>query len=184
MSEILVAKRYAQALFDGAVQGGETAAVDADILLIDESLAGSAELVRFFRSPVVSRERKAKTLKALFGERVSARTMDFIQLLVGKRREGIFPEIIQAYRKLRDDQQGVAAAHARSAKPLGEVEKEGLKTALERLTGKKVRLDVSVDPSLIGGVVVKVGDTVFDGSVQNQLATLRSRFLHGTISNN
>lgn len=182
MSNTLVAKRYAQALFDESVRMGQTEAVDADMSVVDDSLTGSTELLKFFQSPIISREKKASVVKGLFEGRVSTRTLEFMQLLVSKRREDVFPEIVAAYRELRDEQLGVVSASARSAKSMSSEDEQQLRSAVERMTGKRVRLDVVIDPSLIGGVVVQVGDTVYDGSVRNQLATLRARFRQGSVA--
>ncbi len=179
MSELTVARRYAGALYEEAVRDQQVEKVDADIELIRESLDGSRDLVNFFGSPVISREKKGAVVKALFADRVQPTTLRFLDLLVSKRREGIFPTVVQAYRELRDDQLGIVPAHARVALPLSEAEEKSLAQTLEKLSGKRVRLTVSQDADLLGGVVVRVGDIVYDGSVRNQLANLRERLEHG-----
>jgi F-type H+-transporting ATPase subunit delta len=179
MSEITIARRYAQALNEQAAQSGVLDQVDADIELIRESLADSRELRAFFDSPIISREKKADVVKALFGERIQTVTMNFMGLLVEKRREGVFPSVVSSYRELRDDQLGTTAVSVRTAYELSEEDQNALVNELKSLTGKQVRLETKVDASIMGGIVIRIGDTVYDGSITNQLATLRERLQRG-----
>jgi F-type H+-transporting ATPase subunit delta len=154
--------------------------VDEDIALISDGLTNSRELENFFESPIISREKKSKVIKSLFRESVAPVTMRFLDLLVEKRREVIFSSIAMSYRELRDKQSGITSVTARVAHSLSDEDRETLVGSLEQLTGKKVRLSMSVDESIVGGMVVRVGDTVYDGSVVNQLATLRERLESGS----
>lgn len=170
-----VARRYARALFEEARAQGQAEAIDGDIAMLQESFSVSRELVRVFESPVIPREKKKQIIKALFSGRLQPLTVRFLALLVEKERENLLPAIVAAYRALQDEVQGIVEAHARTAFPLDEQGAEPLVKKLERMTGKKIRLRLQQDPSLIGGVVVRVGDTVYDGSVRQQLITLRER---------
>jgi len=184
MSEITIARRYAQALYEEAEQHQCTERVDEDVAAIATGLDDSRDLVRFFESPVISREKKASIVQSLFAERLQSVTLHFLQLLVEKRRENIFPVIVSAYRSLRDDQQGIAEAFVRTAQAMSEAEEQSIADALETLTGRRIRLQIEVDPELIGGIVIRVGDTVYDGSVVQQLRSLRRRMEQGSFLNN
>lgn len=179
MSEITIARRYAQALHEQAAQSGVLEQVDADINLISSALADSRELRDFFGSPVISRTKKGSVVKALFGDRLQAVTLTFMALLVEKRREDVFPAVVSSYRELRDRELGVTAVSVRSAYELSDEDQGALMRALKSLTGKEVRLQTRVDASILGGLVIRIGDTVYDGSITNQLATLRERLLGG-----
>jgi F-type H+-transporting ATPase subunit delta len=168
-----VARRYAGALYDEAEHQRQLEEVDADFALISGTLDGSPELVRLFESPIVSRERKLRVLEALFGERLQPITHRFLRLLIENQRETIFPAIVRAYRMIRDEKLGIVEAAARVAFLLERDDETRLTRALERLIGKQIRLSVTLDHSLIGGVVVRVGDTVYDGSIRHQLSSLR-----------
>ena len=170
-----VARRYAQALTEEAQQGGSLDAVDADVALLTESLDGSRELRTALTSPVVSHAKKEAVLGRLFGDRVSDLTLRFLRLLVAKQRDGQIPAILDAYRQLRDDRTGTVEATVRTAKPLSAAEADRLKGALEARAGKTVRMRIDVDPALVGGLVVRVGDVVYDRSVKHQLETLRGQ---------
>lgn len=182
MSEITISRRYAQALDEQAEAAGKSANVAADMSLIREGLLASRELSGLFDSPVVSREKKAAVLRALFSERVDTITLRFLELLVEKRREGLFTEIVKAYQELRDRQLGVVSVSARTALQLSSEDENRLVGSLEKLTGSKVRLETKIDAAILGGIVIRVGDTVYDASVVNQLASLRERL--GTGSRN
>jgi len=100
-------------------------------------------------------------------------------LLVDKRRESIFPTVVTSYRELRDEQLGMTAVSVRTAYELSDEDRAALEGELRSLTGKQVRLETKVDASIMGGIVIRVGDTVYDGSITNQLATLRERLQSG-----
>ena len=184
MSDLIIARRYARALYEQAQQDGVLDAVDADMAVIRETLEASRDLNRFFRSPIISREKKQAVVTSLVETQQRPTTLRFLELLVDKKREDLVPEIVAAYRALRDEQEGVVEAHVKTALPLSDEEERTLTTALERMTEQKVRLDVERDPELVGGVVIRVGDTVYDGSVRNKLANLREQLEHGTLHAN
>lgn len=170
-----VARRYAQALTEEAQQAGSLDAVDADVALLTQTLDGSRDLRLTLTSPVVSHAKKNAVLQRLFGDRLSALTLRFLGLLVDKQRDGQIPSILDAYRSLRDERTGTVEAAVRVATPLAADEAERLKAALEARAGKTVRMRIEVDPSLIGGLVVRLGDVVYDRSVKHQLQTLRGQ---------
>ena len=170
-----VARRYAQALTQEAQSKGQLDAADADVALLAETLDGSRELRLALTSPVVPAAKKRAVLDRLFRGKVSDLTARFLQLLVEKQRDGQIPEILEAYRLLRDERTGTVEAMVRTARPLSPDEADRLKAALEARSGKAVRMDLRVDPSLIGGLVVRLGDVVYDRSVRHQLDTLRGQ---------
>ncbi len=180
MNDSTIARRYARALTEEAERYGITETVDADVSLIRGSLEASRELVLFFESPVISRKRKAAVVDSLFGEHVHSVTLRFLRMLIEKRREQLFPEVVRAYGSIRDDQMGIVEVLARVAVPMDESEEKTLALAIERMTEKRVRLDVQIDASLLGGMVVRVGDTVYDGSITNKLHLLRDRLEAGS----
>ena len=184
MTNQTVARRYAQALYEEAVREQRVERVDEDIALVRQGLDASRDLVVFFESPVVPRRKKEAVVEALFAGRVEPMTLHFLRLLIEKKREALFPDVVEAYRALRDEQLGIVEARARVASALSEDEQRVLVEALERLTGAQVRLKVERDAGLLGGLVVRIGDTVYDGSVRHQLASLRERMEYGPYAAN
>lgn len=175
MTPLTVARRYAQALYQEAEREGTTARVDEDIEFLQESFEGSRQLVSFFESPIISREKKESVIRQLFEERVHPLTFRFLLLLLENGREEAFPATVRAYRALRDEHLNVMEATVRAAQPLSKDEETKLVRSLESMTGKRIRIRTEQDASLIGGAVIRVGDTVYDGSVRHQLETLRER---------
>ena len=170
-----VARRYAQALTEEAQKVGSLDTVDADVALVAETLDGSRELRQALTSPVVPQAKKQAVLRRLFEGQVSGLALRFLGLLVDKQRAEQVPDVLAAYRALRDERAGVVEADVRTAKPLGADEADRLKRALEARAGKTVRMRIAVDPSLVGGLVVRLGDVVYDRSVKHQLETLRGQ---------
>ena len=170
-----VPRRYAQALTEEAQKAGSLDAVDADVALLTGTLDGSRELRLALTSPVVSTAKKGAVLDALFEGKVSDLSLRFLRLLVDKQRDGQIPAILDAYRALRDERTGTIEATVRTAKPLSAAERDRLQSALEARSASTVRMRVEIDPTLIGGLVVRLGDTVYDRSVRHQLETLRDQ---------
>ena len=170
-----VARRYAQALTEEAQSAGVLDAVDADVALVTDTLDGSRELRLALTSPIVSHDKKRSVLDRLFGGQASDLTIRFLHLLVQNERDGQIPEILDAYRALRDERTGTVEALVRSAKPLDHAEIDRLRRALEARSGRTVRMRYEIDSALIGGLVVRVGDVVYDRSVRHQLESLRDQ---------
>jgi len=178
-----VARRYASALLEQAEAEGVTERVDSDVSLLRQVVTDSRDFVLLLESPVVSRDRKLAAIDGLLGQHLHATTLRWIALLVDKRREALLPTVVEAYRALRDSRLGILEAQVRTPRVLTAADVTAIVDRLSLLTGKQVRLDVTLDETLMGGMVVRVGDTVYDGSVSNRLANLRERLMHGQSVN-
>lgn len=175
MSQSTVARRYATALYEEADDTGVLEAIDEDVLMLRESLDSNRELSRFFESPVIPKEKKDAVIQSLLDDRVDELLVRFLRLLVRKDRETMAKPILDQYQALRDEQRGIIDAHVTVAQPLSDAEEENIVDVLEKQTGKSVRLHLEEDPDLLGGLVVRIGDHVFDGSVRNKLSALHDR---------
>lgn len=174
-----VTRRYAQALYEEADRQGHLSQVDQDVDLLRRSLEEAPELARVLKSPVVPRDKKSAVVESLVKPRVAELTYRFVELLIEKKREEQLADMLDAYRALRDEQEGIVEADVRAARPLSGEERSRLEDAVGRMAGEpNVRLNLERHPDLIGGVVVRVGDTVYDGSVRHQLASLHERLAH------
>lgn len=179
---MVVARRYARALYEEAERASNVERVDADIAFVQATLDESEALARLFRNPAAAREKKQEVVRALFASRLDGLTLRFLHMLVGRQRENLFDRIARAWRRLRDERLGVVEAEARIASELSEEERHSLTEALERLTGKRIRLHVRQDADLIGGMVVRIGDTVYDRSVRHRLEALRHQVARQSLS--
>jgi F-type H+-transporting ATPase subunit delta len=184
MSQTTIARRYASALYQEAEVAGKVDRVDRDVEAVRDSIEASRELAQLFASPIVPSQKKLAVSERLFEGRVDDLVLRLVRLLIEKGREGLIPNVVRAYAQLRDERLGLVEAGVRTALPLGPDEADALKAALERTTGQKVRLRIEVDPSLIGGIVVRVGDTVYDGSARHHLERLREQFAHRVYLSN
>jgi len=182
MSQSTVARRYATALYEEADDSGVLEEVDEDVLMLRETLESNDELSRFFDSPVIPKGKKEDVIQSLLGDRVNALVVRFLRLLVQKDRETMTKAILDQYQGLRDEQRGIVDAHVTVAHPLSEDDREAVVDTLEAQTGKTVRLHLKEDPDLIGGLVIRIGDHVFDGSVQNKLSNLHDRLRRSSLS--
>lgn len=184
MSELTVSRRYAHALYEEAERQGHTGAVDDDVDLLRKSLAETSEFARFVESPAIPGDKKQDVFRALLEERVEPLTLRFVQLLVEKDRETLLPSVLDMYQNLRDEQRGIVEVQARTPAPLSEAERTELTERLEAMTGKTVRLRVKEQPDLIGGLVIRIGDRVYDGSVRQKLDNLRETWTDAAYAAN
>jgi F-type H+-transporting ATPase subunit delta len=174
-----VANRYARALADVVTGPGSAVKPEdtvAQLRAIEEILAESAELRTALLTPAIQNSRKRAVMAKLMDQvGASQWVKNFIFVLIDRRRVGILSEIRNAFELLVDDRLGFARAEITSAMPLDEQRVAGLASELERVTGKKMRLHYSVEPDLLGGVIARIGSTVYDGSLRGQLQELRRR---------
>lgn len=182
MSQRTVARRYAGALYEEAEETGVLEAVDEDVLMLRESLDSNDTLSRFFKSPVIPKEKKDSVLQTLLGDRVEDLLVRFLRLLVRKDRETMTEAVLDQYQTLRDEHRGIVDAHVTVARSLADEDREAVVEALEKQTGKTIRLHVEEDSDLVAGLIIRIGDYVFDGSVRNKLTTLHHRLRESPLS--
>jgi len=172
-----VAGRYASALFALAREQRNTDEVAAALARFDALVAESEDLQRLVRSPVFSTRDQLKALAPILeGAGISGVAANFIKLVVAKRRLFFIRDMIRDYSRLNDALNGVARAEVTSAEPLNEANVAALKETLAAVSGDKdVRLTAKVDPSIIGGLIVKLGSRMVDGSLKTKLNAIRLR---------
>jgi len=168
--------QYANALADIALAQGAAAPVTQQLGDFTTAYALSAELRNFLDSPAVTKEEKrgvAEKISVRLG--ASKIVRNFLFVVIDHQRTRLFPEIFQSFQEVVRERQGVAEVEISSPVALNDAQKKEMTQALERLTGKKVEANFSLDPKLLGGVVVQVGDTIYDGSLRHRLDDLRGR---------
>ncbi|MDA8337502.1 MAG: ATP synthase F1 subunit delta [Peptococcaceae bacterium] len=170
-----VGSRYAQALFDIASGQDKVDQWQAELEGVVQTLETVRELSRALYHPRVTTAEKRDLLKGVFASALSGTTLNFICLLVDRHRELFLPDIVATYVALADSRRGLVEANVDSALELTAAEKDRLNTIMEKITCRKVRARYRVEPSLVGGVVVRMGDRVLDGSLRTRLARLADR---------
>ncbi len=178
-----VASRYASALLGAARQANVLDDVRKDVDLLKVSVAVSRELASFLKSPIISADRKAAALKSIFEDKVSILAMNFLLLLVEKTREAELPQILTSFDAQYNEYKGIVEAHISSAIELDEQQKQAILDKVRRYTGKTVVPDYRLDPTLIGGFQVRIGDSILDGSVKHQIENLKKTLMAGEFNN-
>ncbi|NTW55503.1 MAG: F0F1 ATP synthase subunit delta [Chlorobiaceae bacterium] len=173
MSKVIASRRYATALMSAAEEGGFLEKAVEELKVIRETLGNSRELVQALRSPLVKGDKKAHILSEIFKGTVSDKVLLFMNLIARKKRAGLLPEIIDEFMLILDEKKGIVNAEVSSAVKLSQEQVDSLVGKLSQSTGKKIRAKMSVDEELLGGVAVKIGDTIFDGSIKYQLQMLK-----------
>jgi F-type H+-transporting ATPase subunit delta len=169
-----VAGRYAIALFELAQEARSVDAVARDFAALAEMIAQNADLKRFVGAPIFSREEHKKGMDALLRRLEAAPlTVRFVLTLAQKRRLYVLPEIIRAFDKLLSNQRGEVDTEVTAARPLSEEQTAQLKRVLKAKLGRDPRLATKIDPSLLGGLIVKVGSRMIDSSLRTKLEGLR-----------
>jgi F-type H+-transporting ATPase subunit delta len=172
-----MAGRYASALFSLAAERQQTDEVAAALKTFDGMIAESADLARLVRSPIFSADEQVKALGALLDRAgISGVAANFIRLAAAKRRLFAIRDMIANYNKLYDSWRGVARAEVTTAAALTDAHVAALKEALKGVTGgKDVEIAVRTDPAIIGGLIVKLGSRMVDGSLRTKLNSIRTR---------
>ena len=169
-----VSGRYATALFELARDEKSIDAVKADLDAFDAMLADSADLKRLVRSPVFSSDTQVKALSAVLDKAgISGISANFLKVLTSNRRLFAVDQVIRAFRALVAKFKGEATADVTVSETLSDKNLDALKTALKSVTGKDVSLNVKVDPSIIGGLVVKLGSRMVDSSLRTKLNSIK-----------
>ena len=173
----VAANRYAKALLD--VLYPTTAELGLEQLLKFSGLLSSQEQMRqLLENPTIAADRR-KELFRVIAESLSydKHVHNFLNLLIERNRLDLLSDIVSAYQKLLDEKLGIVRAKVTSAGPLDAAQQKSIAAKLEQVTGKQVLVELSVDPSLIGGVVARVGSTIYDGSIRQQLQVFKQRLI-------
>lgn len=167
---------YAEALLSIARAEGATGEVEDELFRFARALEGSDELRETLRDPHLPASRRTQIVEDLLGGRATATTTSLVSMIVANGRSEDLPKIVDEFVARAAGSRGEAVAEVRSAVALTAEQQARLATALTARTGRQVSVRNIVDPSVLGGVVTQIGDTVIDGSVRNRLAQLRETF--------
>lgn len=175
LGQFELSERYARALFSLASEEKKLSSVPENLKDLQRGIAENADLDRLLRSPLISTGEKLSGLRAL-SEKSGFDPLigHFLCLLAETKRLPYLPGIIRAFLKLVQKSQGIETAYVAVAHPLSEKDTGNLRAALEKASGKKIELQVKVNPALIGGMTVKVGSRMMDGSLSFQLRQLKN----------
>jgi len=169
-----VAERYAGSLYELAAEAKAVAGVEQDLSRFEALLSGSDDLKRLIESPVFSADDQLKAVSAIADKAgITGLTGNFLRVVARNRRLFAMPGIIRAFRRIAAQARGEAEAQVVSAHALTAAQQTELKTALKAVAGKDVAISLTVDPSLLGGLVVRMGSRQIDTSLKTKLASLK-----------
>lgn len=165
--------RYATALFELARDNGTIAAVESSLATVRQALTESSDFAALTTSPLIARGDAARGVTAAARAlKLDSLTANFLGVLASNRRLKELPAIIRAFRSLAANHRGEVTAEVTSAHPLSDDQVEALKSQLRQRVGRDVAVDLSVDPALLGGLVVKIGSQMIDSSIKTRLNSL------------
>jgi F-type H+-transporting ATPase subunit delta len=170
LSQEAIARRYATALADVGIEKGESRRIQEDLSGWELMLKANPELREVFENPTVAYDQKRKLLTAIIERtKVGPLTANFLRVLLRNGRIGALDTINKEYAAVLDDRSGVVAAGISTARPVPDPVKETIRSQVKQLTGRQARLSFAIDKSLIGGLVTRIGSTIYDGSIRSQL---------------
>jgi F-type H+-transporting ATPase subunit delta len=178
MSEI-VANRYARALFEVAEERDAIDAIESQLRIIAESLYEHEDLRRVLMHPQVSVENKKELVNKLFEHQAGVEVLNLLRLLIDRKREAILDEVLVAFTHMANEKRGILDVTVTTAVALEEQEKQDLAQRLGKALGKKLSIHVKVDKAIIGGILLRIGDRLFDGSIAGKLAGFKQEIKVG-----
>lgn len=165
--------RYASALYDLASEKGLVSAVESDLEKLGEALTQAPDLAALIRNPQISRDDAAKAMDGVSGVLgLSETTRNFLGVLAGNRRLSALPDIVRAFAAIAAAARGEVTAEVTSAHPLSDDQIQALAAKLKEREGKAVKIKASVDPEILGGLVVRIGSRQIDSSIRTRLNSL------------
>ncbi len=178
MSVQIVARRYAQAILELGVEQRSLDTLVEEIATVASAWSASVDLRNAIENPLVAHDAKIAVVGELCAQiGASPTTRNVLRLLVDRRRAKALPYVAQYLRELADARKGVVRAEVTTAAPLGDAYYARLQAQLEKMTGHEVVVDKRTDPSLVAGVVTRIGDRILDGSLRTRLQSLRDALL-------
>lgn len=175
MADEIIVRRYARALFDVSLNEGRMETVGRDLEYINDLIHSAPDLLHVMQDPVISVDKKKDIIKRIFTGSINDTTLDFWLIMIGRFRGAMIRELKTRFDELINEYRGITTAEVVTAVSLDESQRQGLAERLSAVTGKKVIMDMKIDPSILGGVVVRIGDTVMDGSVKGYLGDLKEK---------
>ena len=174
MSSMTVARRYASALADVLVDRNEEAAVREELEAWAEMVEQNPLLLEGLTNPTVPYDQKSKVLNELIAKtKVRPTTANFLRVLLRNQRFGELTQVNRKLSEIMDERAGVVSAEVTSARPISASVKSALEQTLQKITNRRVRLNFATDETLLGGIVTRIGSTIYDGSVRSQLERLK-----------
>jgi F-type H+-transporting ATPase subunit delta len=170
-ADIRIRENYVNTLFELAKESQSATVVKDDLQIIDGIIEEQNDLVKFLTSPYFSRQSKQQLITTALSERISGLTMNFLMVLIQHNRAGLLKDIIFGYGRLWDAEHNCYPVKVTVSRPLKQSDAKQFQTAIEQVVGGTVRLELEVDPDILGGAVIRCGNKVVDNSAYRRLQT-------------
>ena len=178
-----VYSKYSQAMFDIAKEQKMLGPYEKELKAVRDVMQENPDLQKFICHPLVQPAAKKNTLKQIFADELSPLTLHFLYVMIDRRREGAMVPAIDRFIDLARAEQNIEVAKIRVVEPLSAEEEQKLVAGLEKMTGKKIEPLYYVDPSIIGGLVIQIGDRLIDGSLARQLRDMQAVLMKTDATN-
>ena len=178
MSEIRISVRYALSLFDLSIEQKNLEQVHADMKMFTVTCNENHSLMAVLKSPIIDGDKKTAVLEGIFSKHFNKLSLDFMRIIVRKRRESYLLAIALEFLELYKGLHNIVTASVTTAAPINDAAKEQIKKNLEKQTGNTIDLVCKVDANIIGGIKIQVGDKLFDDSIARQLSNLKLHLLN------
>ncbi len=176
MSGSRAAVRYAKAVLNFALEQNKEVEVNSDMLLVAETIDESKDLQLLLSSPVLKTDIKRAALKEVFSNKISSLSIGLLDLLVDNKRLPILSDVAKAYTVIFDKLKGIEVAKVTSAVPLTEALNKQVLAKVKEITGKEATIENIINPDIIGGFILRIGDVQYDASISNKLQVLKRQF--------
>ena len=177
MADVETAKRYAQAVFELAEESGNLATVRDDLNDLKELMSANEEFAGFIKNPLIDNDQRQSALNALLKGKIDELSLRFLRFLDAKSRLDALVLIAEELNAMYLEANNILEAEVISARDISDEQLSSIRQRLEKRFSKDVKIEVSIDPELIGGFLVKVGDTVFDFSISHQLENVKQKII-------
>ncbi len=178
MSVETVARRYASALADVVAKSGDTNNIQTELRQWETMIVSNPELLEVFNNPSIQQENKEKVLESLIERaKPTKTTANFLRVLLRNSRLTDIRQINEKFASVLEERSGFVSARITSARSLSPLQQSEIQTNLEKMTGKRVSPTFTMDETIIGGVITRIGSTVYDGSVKTQLENLKQQMI-------
>lgn len=178
MSQI-IANRYAKALFEVAEERGAVDSIEAQLTSVSQTVSENEDFRRVLLHPQVSRESKKELVDKIFANDTGSEVLNLLKLLIDRKRETIIDDVLEAYTHLADVKRGILDVTVTTAAPLNGEEEQSLADRLSEALGKQLRMHVKVRKEIIGGILLRIGDRVYDGTIARKLAGFKQEIKVG-----
>lgn len=184
MAEQKISTRYASSFLESSLQKNLLDIVSADVDFLSKVFSENLNLKKAIENPVIKAEVKSSILEEIFRGKIHSETMNLLLFIIKKSREDLMLSVIEKFKELRDEKLGYLNVNVISAAEFTEAQKGKLQNTLQEMFKKNLRITYNIDEKLLGGFVVKVGDTVFNASIKHQLELLRKHFVKANLVSN